>query len=137
MLKMMRPAHVTLCALALSLAACATPPPAPGPDFSVVRFSHDNQDEVLGEKLDGKTTEDGRTFKLPSGAHDLVVIVQRRDTNGKMQFCFATIEYAQFKDGEVYNIHEQRLGDKVSLQLRRHTEVLATNTGRVNCSPGS
>ncbi|WP_277964152.1 PA0061/PA0062 family lipoprotein [Pseudomonas sp. RIT-To-2] len=137
MLKTTRPAKAVLCALTLSLGACATPPPNPGPDFSVVRFSHDNQDEVLGQKLDGKTTEDGRTFKIPAGSHDLVVIVERRDPNGKMQFCYAKIEYAQFKDGEVYNIHEQRIADKVSLQLRRHQEVLATNTGGLNCSPGS
>ncbi|WP_455925236.1 PA0061/PA0062 family lipoprotein [Pseudomonas putida] len=126
-----------LCGLTLALCACAAPPPPPGPDFSVVRFSHDNQDDVLGQKLDGKTTEDGRTFKIPAGSHDVVVIVQRRETNGKMQYCYANISYANFQDGEVYNIHEQRIGDKVSLQLRRHTEVLATNNGGLNCSPGS
>ncbi|EIK97235.1 lipoprotein [Pseudomonas sp. M47T1] len=126
-----------LAAATLSLCACATPPPNPGPDYSVVRFSHDNPDEVLGEKLDGKSTSDGRTFKIKAGSHDLVVIVQRQDTNGKMQYCFTTLHYAQFKDDEVYNIHEDRLGSKVFLQLRRHTDVLATNTGGLNCSPGS
>ena len=124
-------------ALALLLGACAAPPPPPGPDFSVVRFSHDNPDEIVGQKLDGKNTEDGKSFKVKAGSHDLVVVVQRQDTNGKMQYCFATLQYANFKDDEVYNIHEDRLGRKVFLQLRRHTEVLATNEGPLNCSPGS
>jgi len=137
MLKAKRPLQVTLSALTLLLCACATPPPNPGKDFSVVRFSHDNQDEVLGEKLDGKSTEDGRTFKVKEGSHDLVVVVQRQEANGKMQYCFATLEYASFKDDEIYNIHEVRIANKVSLQLRRHTDVLATNTGGLNCSPGS
>lgn len=137
MLKAKLPLQATLSALTLLLCACATPPPNPTQDYSVVRFSHDNQDEVIGEKLDGKNTEDGRTFKVKAGSHDLVVIVQRQDPNGRMQYCFATLSYAQFKDDEVYNIHEDRLGRKVFLQLRRHTDVLATNTGGLNCSPGS
>jgi len=137
---MMRPLSLML-ALA-TVAGCAGPMPTVDPQQAWVEMRTTTGTLVMADKVDGKTTYDGRYFQVSPGPHTLQVRYDYEVRYGGFTAmgneyteltCFVEVKYDHFTAGQRYRIEVRSLANNVSAQLQdAQHQVLAEETS-VSC----
>jgi hypothetical protein len=104
--------------LALGLAGCAGPLPAPAPDMAWVDLSASGIDTFMSDRLDGQRTPDGRFFQVSPGAHELEARYEFEISSGgfgdfgetNYLRCTMVIRYDDFQAGQRYLFQARSLG---------------------------
>lgn len=125
-----------LLAAACLLSACAGPVPKQDPSEAWIGLRDDGQDVLLGERVDGKNTYDGRFFEVKPGGHDLQVMLYDERTNDNTETCQADIQYSGFKAGQRYRVVETNLGNALSATLQDVHGATLAHSGPMDCMPG-
>lgn len=125
-----------------TLAGCAGPMPAIDPAQAWVEMRTMTGKLVMADKVDGKTTYDGRYFQIPPGSHRLQVRYDYEIHYGGFTAmgdeyteltCFVELHYTQFQAGQRYMIEVRSLANNVSAELLdAQRKVLATED-HVSC----
>ncbi len=93
--------------------------------------------DLLAEKVDGKSINDGRFFEVTPGAHKLdVMLVEIPVGDGNQEDCSGQVSYQQFRAGEHYKLVESSLGQEVSARLVDSHGKEVAHTGDFQCMPG-
>ncbi|QXI25946.1 hypothetical protein [Pseudomonas vanderleydeniana] len=123
--------------LAVLLSACAGPMPKADPNQAWIGLQEEAPNDLLAEKVDGKSIDDGRFFEVTPGAHKLdVMLVEIPVGDGNQEDCSGEVSYKQFKAGEHYKLVESSLGQEVSARLVDSHGKEVANTGDFQCMPG-
>ncbi|WP_397458462.1 hypothetical protein AB3464_28160 [Pseudomonas asplenii] len=123
--------------LAVLLSACAGPLPKADPSEAWIGLQDEAPNDLLAEKVDGKSINDGRFFEVTPGAHKLdVMLVEIPVGDGNQEDCSGQVSYQQFRAGEHYKLVESSLGDEVSARLVDSHGKEVAHTGDFQCMPG-
>lgn len=106
-----------LVCVAFVLSACSAVPPKPDKHSSMVYLSVYNREVLLAQKVDGKTVDDGRYFRLEPGRHKLEVLAISDQDEGTMLSRFATIEFDNFLPEGIYYLSLVTNSTSINLQL--------------------
>ncbi|SDT30184.1 hypothetical protein NLK61_01785 [Pseudomonas fuscovaginae UPB0736] len=123
--------------LAVLLSACAGPLPKADPSEAWIGLQDEAPNDLLAEKVDGKSINDGRFFEVTPGAHKLdVMLVEIPVGDGNQEDCSGQVSYQQFRAGEHYKLVESSLGQEVSARLVDSHGKEVAHTGDFQCMPG-
>ncbi|MFZ4962679.1 hypothetical protein ACL9RJ_00300 [Pseudomonas sp. Mn2068] len=123
--------------LAFLLSACAGPMPKADPSQAWIGLQQETPNDLLAEKVDGKSIDDGRFFEVSPGAHKLdVMLVEIPTGDANQEDCSGQVSYDQFKAGEHYRLVESSLGQEVSARLMDSHGKEVADTGDFQCMPG-
>jgi len=123
--------------LAVLLSACAGPLPKADPSEAWIGLQDEAPNDLLAEKVDGKSINDGRFFEVTPGAHKLdVMLVEISVGDGNQEDCSGQVSYQQFRAGEHYKLVESSLGQEVSARLVDSHGKEVAHTGDFQCMPG-
>ncbi|KPW81941.1 putative Lipoprotein [Pseudomonas syringae pv. cerasicola] len=110
-------------ALALTaLSGCAGPLPAVSPDMAWVDMRTITGQLIMGDKLDGENTYDGRYFQVTPGSHELQVRYDYEYRSGGMGMigdeyteitCYVSVRYDHFAAGQRYVLEVRSLANSV------------------------
>ena len=136
----MRPLLMLL-ALA-SLAGCAGPMPAVDPAQAWVDMRTMTGKLVMADKVDGKTTYDGRYFQISPGSHRLQVRYDYEIHYGGFTAmgdeyteltCYVELHYANFAAGQRYMIEVRSLTNDVTAELLDAQRNVLAEQDHVTC----
>ncbi|WP_404939537.1 hypothetical protein P7C00_13890 [Pseudomonas sp. JDS08PS003] len=123
--------------LACLLSACAGPMPQPDPSEAWIGLEEEAPNDLMAERVDGKTVDDGRYFEVKPGAHRLdVTLFEESVGDSNQQDCNGHISYSGFKAGEHYKLVESSLGTEVSVRLYDAKGKQVASTHGFACMPG-
>ena len=123
--------------LVLLLSACAGPIPKQDPSEAWIGLKEEGNSDLMAERVDGKSINDGRYFEVTPGAHHLDVTLFEGATGDENEVnCQGKVNYQQFKAGERYELIESSLGPEVSATLVDSHGKEVAHTADFNCMPG-
>ncbi len=128
-----------------TLAGCAGPLPAVNPDMAWVDMRTITGQLIMGDKLDGKNTYDGRYFQVTPGSHELQVRYDYEYRSGGMGMigdeyteitCYVSVHYDHFAAGQRYVLEVRSLANSVDAWLydaERKVVAEEEEEGGVHC----
>lgn len=132
-----------LCALAFAtLAGCAGPLPAVDPQQAWVDLRTVTGKLVMADKLDGKTTYDGRFFQMPPGSHELQVRYDYDYQAGGLGLsmdlyneltCYIHVHYDNFAAGQRYRLEVRHIANDITARLFDAERREVAREGDINC----
>ena len=121
----------------LLLSACAGPMPKQDPGEAWIGLKEEGNSDLMAERVDGKSINDGRYFEVTPGAHRLDVTLYEGATGDENQVdCQGKVNYSGFKAGEHYELIESSLGPEVSARLVDGHGKEVAHTADFTCMPG-
>ena len=138
---MMRYPLVILACVA-TLAGCAGPLPAVDPQQAWVDMHTFTGKLVMADKLDGKTTYDGRYFQMAPGSHTLKVRYDYEYQAGGLGLtmdlyneltCYIDVRYDHFAAGERYKLEVRHIANDITARLFDAERREVAREGDINC----
>jgi hypothetical protein len=132
---------MTLLALT-TLAGCAGPLPAVDPGQAWVDMRTMTGKLVMADKLDGKSTYDGRYFQVAPGSHKLQVRYDYEVRYGGFTAigneyteltCFIELNYDHFAAGERYMIEVRSLANNITAELLDAKRTVVAQQSDATC----
>ena len=123
--------------LVLLLSACAGPMPKQDPGEAWIGLKEECNSDLMAERVDGKSINDGRYFEVTPGAHRLDVTLYEGATGDENQVeCQGKVNYSGVKAGEHYELIESSLGPEISARLVDGHGKEVAHTADFTCMPG-
>jgi hypothetical protein len=133
---------MTLTLTLATLVGCAGPLPAMNPDMAWVDMRTMSGILVMADRLDGKSTYDGRYFQVSPGSHTLQVRYDYEYRSGGLAMadddyseltCFIEVQYDHFAAGQRYMLEVRSLANNIDAWLYDAERNTVAEEGDVHC----